>query len=136
MDSNIRRARQQEALNEQQLLFYRVVDAYAATATIPPVAAVQHDDELPRPKVLTPGCPALHFRCDTERATARVLTGEPAMQRAWFALVAGENVDPKTAREVITRCGRIYAERGLDPLVYFKAERKGSAESYRRGAAR
>jgi hypothetical protein len=63
---------------------------------------------------------AIHYKVDIERATELALADEPELQRVWFAMLAGETSDSRLEQEVVSRCGRIYADRELAPWFYFK----------------
>lgn len=106
-----------------QFLFDRVVRAYVEISELPPVTALDYDHDAPRSRTLTHD--AINFRVDVEHATETALRDLPALQRAWFALACGDNVDAETTRAVITRCGRLYQQRGLDPNKYFHSFRRG-----------
>jgi hypothetical protein len=79
-DSNVARTRARELFEHQHAVFFRTVEAYVEVCNLPPLAALQMDDELPLPRILTPGGIALDFKIDVEIATTSVLKDEPDMQ--------------------------------------------------------
>jgi hypothetical protein len=106
-----------------QFLFDRVVRAYVEISELPPITALDYDIDAPRSRTLTHD--AVDFRVDVEAATETALRDLPALQSAWFELARADKVTATTARAVITRCGKLYQERGLDPNKYFYVFRRG-----------
>jgi hypothetical protein len=111
------RENHQEQLIHHRFLFERVTAAYIDISELPLLIALDYDPDATRSRTLTHD--AINFRIDVERATEQALADFPALQRAWFHLACGDKVDVATQRAVITRCGRFYQQRGLDPNKYF-----------------
>jgi hypothetical protein len=82
---------------------------------------LDYDPDAARQRTLTSD--AIHFRIDVERATTTALLKLPALQRAWFKMACGEAVPE--AHSVITKVGRLYEARRLDPNLYFHRFRRG-----------
>jgi hypothetical protein len=106
-------------------IFQAVTKAYVETKQSSPVCAhVIDPDATERSQRLT--VDGIHYLVDVERATALALTDAPELQPIWFRLAAEKPVEPKLAKEVITRCARIYQSHSLQPWLYFRPFRLGS----------
>jgi hypothetical protein len=101
-------------------VFKGVVSQYLEVLQLPPVCAIRIDPESSsRSRRLTQI--DIDFKVDTERITEAALRDRKDLQSTWFRLAANdEMVDPKQAHEVIARCGRLYAARGLAPWFYYR----------------
>jgi len=99
-------------------LFDRVVLSYAEIKSYPRLAAACID---PDPTVLQQVWrPHLsHFCCDVERITELAIGGNHDLEAAWFKLAQGESVPRAVEVQVVSKCGRLYSARGLDPRHYF-----------------
>jgi alpha-beta hydrolase superfamily lysophospholipase len=108
-------------------VFRRVASTYTAIRQYPALAATDPDpDPLVRSRRWTPHF--AHFCCDVEMLTEQALRDAPDLQAAWFKLAADEDgVPPKVAREVITRCGKHYKSRKIDPRSYFSISLTGGS---------
>lgn len=120
--------RQDDEFQDLQLIFNVTLDAYREVLSLPLLSARQYDDTLPRPHVLN--ALGIDYIADVQRGTTTALKDAPNLQAAFFSLLEGKKVSPAIAAKVITRCGRIYKQRGLSPGRYFAPrERKGNTDS-------
>lgn len=109
-----------ERFQHYQNVFRAVTEAYERTRRLSPVAAHQ-TDPTSHSKRLLPD--SVNFVVDIQHATEKALESRLDLQDAWFKIVAGEPVEAKTTREVISRCGRLYSARKLQPWKYFVRDR-------------
>lgn len=119
-EKHLKSNRHNERTQENQRYFQKVVDAYAEFKEYAPLVAINYDPTS-RTKKLHPVI--VNFLCDVELATKRVLQ-TPELIRKWETLVSGEQIDASSAVSIVSRCSRIYRERGLAPFEYFKSVRK------------
>lgn len=124
MSENVfRSARHLERTQQNKRYFEKVIKAYAEFREFQPVVAIDYDP-LARSKKLHPAI--IHFLADVDMATKRVLK-KRELFRQWELLVAGEEIKPSIAAEIISKCGRIYKNRGLAPLDYWRSFNADSA---------
>lgn len=104
-------------------VFRSTVSQYVEVIQLPAICAIQIDRESPsRSRRWTPQ--DAHYKCDVEHATEIALRDRIDLQQAWFRLVAEDaTVHQKETEEVISRCGRLYAARGLSPWTYYRENR-------------
>ena len=110
---------QNGALRSHREIFHAVLRSYREIFEYQPLTACNIDPQRPA-AMRKLSANAIHLKIDIERATELALANEPELQRVWFAMLTGETSDSRLAREVVTRCGRVYAERELAPWRYFK----------------
>ena len=127
-DNNTSRLRSRQKCADVQDAFFATLRAYARLGELSTVAAIVNDDEAPKNNTLGPGSLSLDFKVDLERLTTKTLEGDKPAQQAWFALLAGETVEPALAKDVIRRCGEAYIEAGL-PTYFVPKIRRGRGES-------
>lgn len=108
-------------------IVFRTMSAWVAIRSLPAVVAmpIDPDRSVRRNHKWTPSL--AHFVCDVERITAEALKDAPDLQLPWFALAAGETVDPHIEKAVVNKVGRLYSARGIDPPVYFRKAPRGGA---------
>jgi hypothetical protein len=108
-----------ERFNNEKALVLQVIRGYVVLAALPAMAAGNINPEMvSRSQKWTPQSAA--FKIDVENATEKALAGRPDLHDAWFGIASGETVSPELTRELVVKCGRIYAARGLSPFVYFQ----------------
>lgn len=96
-----------------------VIEAYARIRQLSPVVASNLDpDPVKRSEKLTYNL--LDWCVDIESGTAKALVNLPELQRVWFEIAFGNPVAAGQRNEVLQRCGRIYAARGLEPWRYWR----------------
>jgi hypothetical protein len=105
-------------------LVTRVLNSYRVVQELPTIVCSSIDPQTPPSLRKTPE--SIHYLCDTERITARVLGDDKTLQDAWFRMLREEPVDADLGRKVVLRCGRAYGP--LDPAVYFRTIRRKRGE--------
>ena len=108
------------SFSHYKLVFDAVAKAYTIIKNSHPLIASNPDQDAPRQsRPLT--FAGIEYVIDVENATATALKDQPALQAAWFRLIAGgTNVDPALAMRTIRTCAKVYEVRGLDPGEYWK----------------
>jgi hypothetical protein len=86
----------------------------------PPLTAVNHDLYAPPTKLTFD---LVDYLADVELAVRRVL--EPNLYSQWKTFIRGGEIPSATERVILSRCSRIFEERGLLPWIYFKVIKKG-----------
>lgn len=101
-------------------VFRSVVQQYVEIVQLPRISAIQRDRDSPsRSRRWTPQ--DAHYKIDTERATEAALRNRKDLQEVWFQLATKDaTVNPMKAGEVASKCGRLYAARGLAPWSYYR----------------
>lgn len=105
-------------------LVTRVLNSYRLVQELPAVVCSSIDPQTPPSLRKSPE--SIHYVCDTERITARVLGDDKELQDAWFRMLREEHVDAEIGRRLVLRCGRVYGP--LDPAVYFRTIRRKRGE--------
>jgi hypothetical protein len=109
--------------------FWNVIETYIGIRQRHPLAAINLDPLAPPTKL---SFDLVDFLVDVELATGRVLT--PALYLLWQQLIEGEKIPAASERVIIARCSRIYSERGLLPVKYFRRIKHGR-KRHQAGAA-
>lgn len=109
--------------------FWNVIDAYISIRQRHPVTALTLDETAPSTKLTFD---LIDYLVDVELATRRALT--PALYLLLQQLLEGEKIPSASQRVIIARCSRIYSERGLLPVKYFRKIKKGR-KRHQTGAA-
>ncbi len=113
---------QRERESKDAYVFRAVTEAFCQMVELPGVGALNMDPQASR--AMTLNAVAIEFIVDVKTATTFALR-ETAEQKAWFALVAGEDVPKALAARVIKKCAAVYFQRGLTPGRYFSHIRRG-----------
>jgi len=103
--------------------FFVVAAAYSKTRELSPLVS-SHPDPDHTPTRLGPD--AIHFICDVELASRKALSNNAELFEQWKRLVSGENTP--NAYSIIRRCARLYRDRRLAPVSYFRHVKKGRAD--------
>jgi len=109
--------------------FWGVIETYIGIRQRHPMSAINLDESAP-PTRLTSDL--VDYLADVELATRRVLT--PALYLLWQQLIEGEKIPAASQKVIIARCSRIYSERGLLPIKYFRKIKRGR-KRHQAGAA-
>lgn len=109
--------------------FWGVIETYIGIRQRHPVSAINLDQFAP-PTRLT--FELVEYLADVILATRRILT--PALYLLWERLIEGEKIPAASQRVIIARCSRIYSERGLLPVKYFRKVKRGR-KRHQAGAA-
>lgn len=134
MQSNTNHRSRQAQLREQKrqdsyrhffFLVERVIAAYIRVSELPLLTAITYDPDLPPQHTLSKT--SHDYKLDIERATVAALVGFPALQKAWFDLAENGKVSATLQRSIVTKCGRVYEERGLCPNKYLHSFKRGRA---------
>lgn len=97
--------------------FFEVASLYARIKCLPPITAVNPDDEgVPNRQL---NAEAIEFIVDVEAATTKALDGDPNLIKQWETLAYQEGQCTNAAK-IASRCGRIYERRKLLPNAYFR----------------
>lgn len=106
--------------------FIVVLECYGDVIHLPPISGLMLDEDgdVVKQKTLLPGSAALHFKCDVEKITARILRDHPDLQSAWFKAVEGEPIPARVEQRLVKLLGPSY--RPLRPSVYFKPSLRGA----------
>jgi hypothetical protein len=125
-----RQAQQREQKKQEQyrhfyFLVERVIAAYIRVSELPLLTAITYDPDLPQQHTLSRT--SHDFLIDVERATEAALKGFPALQTAWFDLAEDGKVSAALQRSIVTKCGRVYQDRGLCPNKYLHSFKRGRA---------
>jgi hypothetical protein len=128
-DGNSTRRRQRLEFEEYKGIFERTVRTYAAIRCYPVISASNPDPDGSRSRPHKWRPDLAHFCIDVEIATEAAL-GENSLdlQAGWFSLAMGEAVPPEIERAVVSRCGKIYKRKGLDPRRYLHINPRGCDE--------
>jgi len=118
-----RRARLRYA--ELKEVFDSTVDAFKQLRELPTLSAFSYDDEAPRSRIITPR--AIDYAVDITNAVAYALRDAPELEAGFDALIDGQTVAADIAKAIVTRCGPVFADRGLTPQKYFEPMKIGRA---------
>jgi hypothetical protein len=126
-DSNTTRVENRARTAAHHRAFASTIESYLAIRFRHPVQCVNLDETQPRSKGLNNT--AIDFRIDTEHAIEFALRNTPELHETVLGIINDEPVDAKLAAEVMDKCGKIFAARGLEPYRYFASPiRRSSAE--------
>lgn len=103
-----------------------VIEAYVRIRQLEPVVSSNPDpDPNTRREKLTYGL--IDWIADIEMATEQALKDRIDLQSAWFSMALDESVDLRLRSEVVSRCGRVYVGRGLEPWKYWRRKSRRAA---------
>jgi hypothetical protein len=102
-------------------IFYLVTQAYADIRSLSPIVAFSYDDEKTNRKL---NADSIHFIADVESATRKALNDNPALIEQWERIIQQKRQVPN-ASSIVSRCGRLYQIRKLNPRDYFITIKRG-----------
>jgi len=124
-EGKFRSRRHYERTEQNRQYFRSVADTYLQFSEYAPVVALNYDP-IASSKKLT--ADIIHFLCDVEVATKKVLKTPEALEQ-WKALIEGGKLSPQLSASIVNRCARIYRLKGLAPYHYFRIPGKRVQEA-------
>lgn len=116
--SAVRRTKQEQAIYYEKAT-RAVIENYVRVRQLSPIVASNPDpDPAKRSEKLT--YDLINWCADVEMATEQALAGRSDLQSAWFSLGLEQPITPALEREVLQKCGRLYAARRLEPWKYWR----------------
>lgn len=132
--AHLREQKRQDTYRHFYLLTERVIAAYVRISELPLLTAITYDPDLPPQHTLSRS--SFDYKLDIEVATSQALRDSPSLQEGWLELahtwhsdsgLAGGKVSASILRSLVTKCGRVYEERGLCPNKYLHSFKRGRA---------
>ncbi|MGA1983208.1 MAG: hypothetical protein ABSG84_12185 [Acidobacteriaceae bacterium] len=121
--AQLREQKRQDTYRHFYFLTERVIAAYVRISELPLLTAITYDPDLPPQHTLSRS--SFDYKLDIEIATSQALSGFPALQNAWLKLAENGKVPAALERSIVTKCGRVYEERGLCPNKYLHSFKRG-----------
>jgi hypothetical protein len=123
--------------NRQRVLFGMVIDAYRKLLALSPVVASAIDPDAPTHSRKLDFC-AVDYKVDITNAVRDSFKNQPdeeALKNAIDRMIEDDpTVPPVIAWKVIRLCSKTFSDRHLEPALYLKRIRRGSAPQQRAAA--
>lgn len=134
--SESRSSKRSDDYADARALVFGVIETYADVCSLPRLTTftITDDGDSKSQRSLQPGSTAIHFKCDVELATEKILADREDLQQVFWQIANGES--PGGLKEIHIVQKLKHAYKHLSPGKYFYPPlRRGSVQSQRRQAA-